>query len=584
MKIRSLAIILVVALVAGTSSAATINVSTWADALAATPSSGDTVLFAPGTYTVTATLSMKDGVTYKGAGSGDNPSVDTILDGGGVERVFHAYCSTNVVETHVFSFHIEDLRVINALATDDPVVGGPGGGAIKCEIYYDSTGGTSKNTWEKQTATITNVVFKDCVAPNKGGAIRFPYGSLTITDCEFINCDSQTSDGGAVCVDHDGESWEDPGSVLTITGCTFTDCDANGDDGGAVQFDSEWGTLTITDCTFINNTCSNDGGAVQNYDTPVHVTIDGCLFDSNQSGADGGHLGLHNNGENAGAGGTTFMVRNSIFKNGVAIDEEGAINASENHPDVNTIENCLFINNASVGDGCVSMRGNTISFINNTVVGNRNTGSKGAGVLCIKDDLSPSPVISNNIFLNNDNTGAGDVVFLEPAITSGTITNNCFFGNIVDTGSALVTPGVTDTGRITDDPKLDPTTYKPTLDSTAIIDAADPAQAPTDDLEGTTRDANPDVGAYELAVADTDGDGMPDDWEDANGLDKNVDDAALDADGDGITNLEEYNNGTDPQVKNLEITEGAPVAGIVGLGLVAAACALGGAISIRKKN
>lgn len=42
---------------------------------------------------------------------------------------------------------------------------------------------------------------------------------------------------------------------------------------------------------------------------------------------------------------------------------------------------------------------------------------------------------------------------------------------------------------------------------------------------------------------DTDGDGMPDDWEAAMGLDpNNAEDAALDRDGDGYTNIEEYIN------------------------------------------
>jgi hypothetical protein len=46
---------------------------------------------------------------------------------------------------------------------------------------------------------------------------------------------------------------------------------------------------------------------------------------------------------------------------------------------------------------------------------------------------------------------------------------------------------------------------------------------------------------------DSDGDGMPDDWEKRFALNPNdPSDGAQDKDGDGYTNLEEYLNGTDP--------------------------------------
>jgi len=74
--------------------------------------------------------------------------------------------------------------------------------------------------------------------------------------------------------------------------------------------------------------------------------------------------------------------------------------------------------------------------------------------------------------------------------------------------------------------------------------------------KGRIIDSQNEVGGWpELqsapASADTDGDGMPDDWEKRSGFDlANAADGAQDADADGYTNIEEYLNATGPTVSD----------------------------------
>jgi hypothetical protein len=64
---------------------------------------------------------------------------------------------------------------------------------------------------------------------------------------------------------------------------------------------------------------------------------------------------------------------------------------------------------------------------------------------------------------------------------------------------------------------------------------------------------------YTVPFVDSDGDGMPDDWERLYGLDPFGDDASEDPDGDGASNIQEYRRRTEPTIYRNNSVPAAPV-------------------------
>ena len=120
--------------------------------------------------------------------------------------------------------------------------------------------------------------------------------------------------------------------------------------------------------------------------------------------------------------------------------------------------------------------------------------------------------------------------------------NTCTDPDNPDTDQDGIIDGAEDTDHdgLHDEGETDP--CKADTDGDGINDGID--IFPNINTEWSDNDKD---GIGDNSDEDDDNDGMPDIWEEANGLDPFKNNAAQDADGDGITNLDEYQNGTDPQ-------------------------------------
>jgi parallel beta-helix repeat protein len=268
-------------------------------------------------------------------------------------------------------------------------------------------------------------------------------------------------------------------------------------------------------------------------------------------------------------------------------NDSGMVNIKLSEP--NIIDSVFYLNSAKYGAGMHNFQSSP--GITNCIFSQNTASSRGGGIY----NSFSSPVVINCTFSNNAaSTSAGGMF---SSISSAVVKNSIFWGNSAgflgdeicndnsdpnfsycdvegSGGSSSWDPnfGANNGGNIDSNPwffnannPLGSDNIFNTIDdglrlkaSSACIDAADGNSAPSIDIMGQARidvdyventgigDPNyTDVGAYEF-MGDSDGDGMPDDWEDFYGLDPNTNDADDDLDTDGYSNLSEYLHSSDP--------------------------------------
>jgi hypothetical protein len=187
-------------------------------------SSGDTVEVAPGTYY--ENITMKSGVVIQGSGAGDDPSIHSIIDGGGTGSVVTA-------------------SGVGSEATLDGFKITNGGG--------DYGGGMVNNN---SSPTVANCTFSENSAGSDGGGGMYNReSSPTVTNCTFSG-NSTTKHGGGMY---------NYASSPSLTNCTFSKNSAGSAGGGMRNYSSSpW----VTNCILWGDTPQE----IDNYDSSPVVT------------------------------------------------------------------------------------------------------------------------------------------------------------------------------------------------------------------------------------------------------------------------------------------------------------------------
>ena len=252
---------------------------------------------------------------------------------------------------------------------------------------------------------------------------------VSIESTLIVNCTFQDSASGAissntnVLIDTFFGAAMLYGSTgkLSITGCTFQNNSAGGSGGGIVMLYGSTGDVAITDCTFQGNS-ANRYGVVMLYGSAGDVSITGCTFQNNSAGGYGG-------------GGGGVMLYGST----------GNV----------SITDCTFLGNSATGGGAVVLNGSTgnVAITDCTFQGNSANWFGGGAVMSVGSTGDVS--ITGCTFQNNTAGwfGGGAVMLYGSAgdvsITGCTFLSNSAGGGIGGDGGAVVMYGSTGDVSIT---------------------------------------------------------------------------------------------------------------------------------------
>ncbi|MFH0981770.1 MAG: right-handed parallel beta-helix repeat-containing protein [Planctomycetota bacterium] len=270
----------------------------------------------------------------------------------------------------------------------------------------------------------------------------------------------------------------------TVRNCTFWNNTAEWDGGALCSFR---GDPTLINCTFIENHAGHDGGGICNRDG--NLTLTDCLFVANTADNDGGGLFTDAYWDETGS----TLVRCTFLEN--AADPANGFGGGMWSGDATTLVNCIFGRNSAYAGGGMHNTWSNASLVNCTFAGNAGVDFTGG---FLTDGFTSVASLTNCIFWDNSDSGGITDEPAQVAALSGQLAANyCAIqgltGALGGTGNLNFDPLFVD--ATDDDYHLQP--------GSPCINAGDNAVVglPAEDYEGDPRvqQCRVDLGADETA-------------------------------------------------------------------------------------
>lgn len=252
--------------------------STIPDAIAAA-SAGDTITICAGTYVGTYTLTKN--LTLLGAGDGDDPSVDTILDGNNASTVI----SVNPGQT----VNLSSLRITRGRRLEAGGVRNRGVLTMSdCTVADNEStnNGSGGGISNEETLTMTDCVVSQNRHTGSGIAaagIR-NVKTLKMTGCTVAH-NTNSVNGGGGGIRHEGFS---PTALTSLTNCVVGPDNTAGVGGGIYAILE--GTVELIGTTVQGNHAGSSGGGIR-VDDPITLRLsNNSRVRDNSSDGDGGGI------------------------------------------------------------------------------------------------------------------------------------------------------------------------------------------------------------------------------------------------------------------------------------------------------